>query len=167
MNQQLASLMAAMAAYDHGDAPRIQHFVKVHNFAATIGLLEGLDSPTLFTLEAAAILHDIGIYKSEALYGNSSGKHQEELGPAEARKLMNEVGGFTEEQIARVEFLIAHHHTYTGVDAPDWQILLEADYLVNAFEDNLSSDAIRAFEQKVFCSPTGKHLLEEMFLHER
>lgn len=167
MNQQLASLMAAMTAYDHGDAPRIQHFVKVHNFAATIGLLEGLEAPTLFTLEAASILHDIGIHKSEAVYGNSGGKHQEELGPAEARKLMNKVGGFTEEQIARVEFLIAHHHTYTGVDAPDWQILLEADYLVNAFEDGLSTDAIRAFERKVFRTPTGKHLLEEMFLHER
>ena len=36
MNTKLAQLMRAMINYDGGDVPRIQHFVKVHNFAATI-----------------------------------------------------------------------------------------------------------------------------------
>ena len=31
-------LMRAMINYDSGDVPRIQHFVKVHDFAATIGV---------------------------------------------------------------------------------------------------------------------------------
>lgn len=155
-----ARLMEAMTRYDGGDVPRIQHFVKVHNFAAAIAALEGLDEPTTFVLEAAAILHDIGIHPSERLYGDCSGKHQEELGPAEARRLMGEVGGYTEAQIERVCFLIAHHHTYTGVDAPDWQILLEADFLVNSFEDHLNEEAIRHFEEKVFKTASGRCLLE-------
>ena len=34
MNAKLAQLMRAMINYDGGDVPRIQHFVKVHDFAA-------------------------------------------------------------------------------------------------------------------------------------
>lgn len=152
-----------MVEYDKGDAPRIQHFIKVHDFAATIARLENVDEETTFILETAAILHDIGIHPSERKYGNASGKHQEELGPAEAMKLMEKVGGYTDEQMQRVCFLIAHHHTYSGVEGIDWQILLEADFLVNTFEDNLSQKSILTFENHVFRTPTGHHLLHEMF----
>ncbi len=163
MDLQHSRLLSAMTAYDRGDAPRIQHFVKVHNFAATIAQLEGVDEATAFVIETAAILHDIGIHESERIYGNCGGKHQEELGPAEARTLMARVGGYTQQQTDRVCFLIAHHHTYTGVDAIDWQILLEADFLVNAFEDNLSPGAILEFESKVFRTASGRRLLHDMF----
>lgn len=163
MEYKHAKLMAAMVEYDKGDAPRIQHFIKVHDFAATIARLENVDEETTFILETAAILHDIGIHPSERKYGNANGKHQEELGPAEAMKLMEKVGGYTDEQMQRVCFLIAHHHTYSGVEGIDWQILLEADFLVNSFEDNLSPKSILTFENRVFRTPTGHHLLHEMF----
>ena len=39
MDIRLARLMEAMVVYDRGDARRIEHFVKVHDFAATIGTL--------------------------------------------------------------------------------------------------------------------------------
>ena len=38
----LAQLMRAMIKYDGGDAPRIQHFVKVHDFARIIAIAEGI-----------------------------------------------------------------------------------------------------------------------------
>lgn len=160
MNKQHAKLIRAMVDFDRGDAPRIQHFLKVHDFAATIAALEGLDEESSFVLETAAILHDIGIHPAEKRYGNCSGKHQEELGPAEARKLLELVGGYTETQTDRVCFLIAHHHTYTDVEGMDWQILLEADFLVNSFEDHLSEEAIQHFEQHVFKTASGRRLLE-------
>ncbi len=163
MNKQHATLMAAMTAYDKGDVPRIQHFVKVHNFAATIAAAEDLDPATTFILETAAILHDIGIHPAEAKYGNCNGKYQEELGPAEADRLLRSLGGYTDEQIERVCFLIGHHHTFKGIDGMDWQILLEADFLVNSYEDNLSPSAIRTFEKNVFKTQTGKQLLEAMW----
>lgn len=99
MNTKLSQLMEAMIKYDCGDVPRIQHFIKVHDFAATIGTIEGLENECQFILEAAAILHDIGIHPAEKKYGNCNGKAQEELGPNEARNLLAEVGGFTEIQI--------------------------------------------------------------------
>lgn len=102
----LANLMRAMIKYDGGDAPRIQHFVKVHDFARMIAIAEGMNQEDLFVLEAAAILHDVGIHVSEARYGNCDGKHQEELGPDEARKVLSEVDGFTAAQIERICWLI-------------------------------------------------------------
>ena len=39
----LALLMRAMIKYDGGDAPRIQHFVKVHDFARMIAVSEGIN----------------------------------------------------------------------------------------------------------------------------
>ena len=163
MNIQLARLMQAMVSYDSGDVPRIQHFVKVHNFAATIGASENLDVETQFVLEAAAILHDIGIHPAEAKYGNGNGKAQEELGPDEARKLLQEVGGFTDAQTERVCWLIGHHHTYSNVTAADHRILLEADFLVNSFEDHLSPDGIVKFREKVFRSALAIDMLNKMW----
>lgn len=68
MELQHAKLIQAMVAYDRGDAMRIQHFMKVHDFAATIGRLENIDEETLFVLETAAIVHDIGIHLSEKIW---------------------------------------------------------------------------------------------------
>lgn len=160
---KLSLLMRAMIKYDGGDVPRIQHFVKVHDFARMIGVAEDVGSEQLFILEAAAILHDVGIHAAEAKYDNSHGKHQEELGPAEAKKVLAEVGGFTEQQTERICWLIAHHHTYTNVTSQDHRILLEADFLVNSFEDNLSKEAIASFRENVFRSPSAIYMLNMMW----
>ena len=152
-----------MVDYDRADPRRIHHFIKVHDFAAAIAALEGLDAETTFVLESAALLHDIGIHASEAKYGDTHGKHQEELGPPEAERLLHQVGGYTDAQIARITFLIGHHHTYTGVDGPDWQILLEADFLVNSYEDNLKPDAVARFAHAVFRTHSGLRLLGDMW----
>ena len=159
----LARLMRAIIKYDCGDVPRIQHFVKVHNFARIIGIAEGLGEEELFVLEAAAILHDIGIHAAEAKYGNCSGKHQEELGPDEAKKILKEVSGFDENQTERICWLIAHHHTYTDVTSADHRILLEADFLVNSFEGNVSKEGIISFCKNVFRSESAIAMLSDMW----
>ena len=151
MDIRHAKLISAMTEYDAGDTARIQHFIKVHDFAAAIAVSENVDAKTLF------------IHVSEKKYGDCSGKHQEIEGPPEARKLMEKLGGYTPEQTERVCFLIAHHHTYENVQGIDWQIILEADFLVNAFEDHLHENAVKTFESNVFKTATGKHLLHTMF----
>lgn len=161
--QILAALLQAMIKYDQGDAKRIQHLVKVHDFARMIAIAEGMDEEERFVLEAAAILHDVGIHAAEAKYGNCSGKHQEELGPDEARKVLAEVDGFTHEQTERICWLIAHHHTYNDGTAQDHRILLEADFLVNSFEDNISHEGIIAFRDNVFRSASAIRMLNDMW----
>lgn len=166
MNNQHAKMIEAMINYDKGDAKRIQHFLKVHDLAAAIGSLEGLDEETQFVLETAAILHDIGIHVSEQKYGSCNGKYQELEGPAEAQKLMEQVNGYTEKQIERVKYLIAHHHTYTDIEGADYQILVEADFLVNLYEEESKEHTIKKVRSKIFKTQAGTQMLENMFVAE-
>ena len=159
---RIEKLLTAMMEYDHGDVPRIQHFVKVYEFARMIGLMEGLDSKTQFTLESAAVVHDIGIHISEQKYGSSSGKYQELEGPAEAKKLLDGLE-WPADVTERVCYLVGHHHTLTGIDGIDYQILLEADYLVNADESGYSEGNISNTKRKLFKTKTGLRLLEAVY----
>ncbi len=158
----LDRVLEKMIAYDAGDARRIQHFLKVHAYAALIGRGEHLLPAVQERLEVAAILHDIGIHAAEEKYGSAAGKYQEIEGPAPARALLESLD-CEEALIERVCYLIAHHHTYGEVDGPDYQILIEADFLVNAYEDALSPQAIAAFREKCFQTESGKRLLDTMY----
>ena len=158
-----AEVVRRMVLFDKGDARRIQHFLKVYMFAALIGKMEGLPPEQQEILEIAAILHDIGIIPAEKKYGTSNGKLQEQEGPAYARALLQEAGGYQPELIDRVCFLIAHHHTYEGVDGPDWQILLEADFLVNSFEKNMPEEAIKKMRSRVFKTGSGIAMLNNQY----
>ena len=151
-----------MIDYYEGDAKRIQHFVKVHSFASLIAHMERLSDEQLIVLEAAAYVHDIGIKPAERLYGSSNGKYQEMLGPAQAEIMLKKCG-FTDEQIKRICYLVGHHHTYTDIDAPDYQILVEADFLVNLYEDNSSAEAIKYAYENIFKTKTGKGICKTMY----
>ena len=158
----LQNLMEAMLRWERGCPQRAQHLIKVHSFARWIGLSEGLEPETLRTLEAAALVHDIGIRPALEKYASSAGPLQEREGPAPAAELLSRAG-FEAERIDRVCHLVAHHHTYEGVDGPDWRILLEADYLVNAFEGEHHREAILAARENIFRTETGRRMLTEMF----
>lgn len=77
---RIAPLIQKMIAYNHGDAKRISHALKVHNYAKTIAILEKVNEYDLFNLESAAILHDIGIKVCEKKYNSTEGKLQEKKG---------------------------------------------------------------------------------------
>lgn len=160
--ERLDKLLVRMIEFDSGDPKRIQHFLKVHSYARLICGMENVDEHTRFLTEAAAIVHDIGIRPAEAKYGSCSGKLQELEGPAHARKLLEELD-FDTADIERVCYLVAHHHTYDNIDGVDYQILVEADFLVNFYEDNTSRDAITAALERIFRTSAGRRLCELCF----
>ncbi len=141
----------AAIEYDKGDPKRIQHFIKVHSFAMEIIYAENIDCKTAEIIETAAILHDIGIHKCEQKYGSCSGKYQE-------------IEGAENSLIERVCYLIAHHHTYVNIDSIDWQVLVEADFLVNIYEDNINTAAVKSIIEKFFKTQTGKKLAAILYL---
>ena len=148
MNIDIANVLATMINYEQGCPHRVNHFLKVHSFARIIGEAEGLNSSEQYILEVAAAMHDCGIRASLLKHGYYNGKMQEEEGPAVAEKMMLELG--MEEAIRdRVNFLIGHHHTYTNIDGSDYRILVEADFLVNIYEDELSADAIESVRKNI------------------
>lgn len=155
-------LIEEMISYFSGDPKRIQHFIKVHAFAKLIGETENLTEKELFTLETAAVVHDIGIKISEEKYGSCTGSQQETEGPTEAEKMLEKLG-FESETVKRVCWLVGHHHTYSGIDSPEHQILVEADFLVNLYEDRCSEKSVLSAYEKIFRTETGKRLCKTMF----
>ena len=157
-----AQIEKKMITYDSGDIRRIEHFMKVYGYAAAIGKLEGLDPRTQEILEAAALLHDIGIKVSEEKYHSSAGKYQEMEGPAEARKLLNGICPDTE-ITDRICWLIGHHHTYSDIRGLDHQILVEADFLVNLSEDHASEDSVLHTLENIFRTKSGIDFLRSIW----
>ena len=162
MNDKIDMLYQKMVEYYFGDPKRIQHFVKVHSFTKQIGISERLDNDTMFVLEAAALVHDIGIKPAEEKYESCSGKLQEQEGPAAAEAMLLSLG-FPRKYLDRICYLVGHHHTYTDIDGIDYQILVEADYLVNLYEDQCSQAGIKTAYQNIFRTDSGKLLCRMIY----
>ena len=158
----IAQLMEKMLAFSEGNLHDIDHLLRVWPYAKTIGELEGLDPETQYVLEAAAIVHDIACPLCREKYGNTHGKHQEEEGALMTRAFLQDTG-MRPEQIERVVYLVAHHHTFTGVDGIDYQILLEADYLANASENGYQKEQIEAFLARTVKTASGARLIRSVF----
>lgn len=156
-------ILFAMINYYGQDTRRINHFMKVYGFAKTIGEQEGLSEKELEILEAAAVVHDIGIKISEEKYNSSAGKYQELEGPDQAKILLENLG-YDEKFISEVCYIVGHHHTYKNITTLPYQILVEADFIVNLFEDSESKTAIKNAYEKIFKTETGKKIIEKMYL---
>lgn len=155
--KKTGEIMQAMIAYYAGDVRRINHFLKVFALAKTIGEMEGLEESAQEILEIAALTHDIGIRNSEKKYRSAAGNFQQIEGPPEAENLLREAG-VTAAVIDRVCWLIAHHHTYDDIRGSDYWILVEADFLVNAYEDQMSQEALRGAAEKLIRTASGEKL---------
>ncbi len=152
----------AMTEFYTGDIDRINHFLKVYGFAKVIGELEGLDENTEEILEVAALVHDIGIKISEEKYNNAAGTYQELEGPPVAEEMLGKLG-YRKELIDRVSYLVGHHHTYSKIDGMDYQILVEADFLVNIHENGIKKHEVEQIRAKIFKTKAGLVLLDRLY----
>ncbi len=158
----IAAIIEKMIIRSDGNIHDIDHLIRVWTYAKTIGELEGLDDECQFILEVAAVTHDIACPLCREKYGNTDGKHQEKEGGPLVREFLANTG-MTKTQIDRVAFLVEHHHTLEGIDSADWQILVEADYIVNASENGYSGQSIRSFLEKAAKTQSGKKLIKAVF----
>lgn len=126
-------MIEKMIVFCQGNTHDISHFLKVLSFASLIGRMESLDETDLNTLEYAAIVHDIACPLCRLKYGHTKGGYQEWESEPLLRLFLEEFP-ISESVKERVIYLVSHHHTYHPVDGIDHQILLEADFLVNAGE---------------------------------
>ncbi len=163
MQDRIRRLFLAMIDFDRGYPKLIQHFTKVHSYVRLIAASEGIDPHMAEVLEAAALVHDIAIPLCMQKYGSDAGQHQEKEGPPLARKLLGEAGGFTEAEIDRVCTLVGEHHTLSPIDGIDHQILLEADFIVNSFENAHDRPMLEHTWRRVFATPSGRRIYGTMF----
>jgi HD superfamily phosphodiesterase len=159
----ITRVMETMIRYFGHDVRRINHAMKVYDFAFLISSLEETDLRTREIIGYTAILHDIGIHEAERKYQSTAGTYQQIEGPPIARRILTDLG-VAEDCIGRVCFITGNHHTYNKIDGIDFQIVVEADFLVNIFEDGMSREAIESVRERVFKTGAGKELLSVMYL---
>lgn len=160
-----SEILVKMVEYSNGNRHDIAHLLKVYGYARTIAQCEDIPLFEQETVEIAAILHDIACPICRKKYGNTNGKHQEAEGEILAGEFLNDTD-LSEQMKERIVFLVAHHHTPKAVDGIDYQILLEADYLVNADESSYSKTNIENTLKTMFKTATGKKLLKSIYLQD-
>lgn len=151
-----------MIQYFGNDVRRINHALKVYGFATCIAKNENLSENELFITDTVAILHDIGIKNAEIKYNSSAGQYQELEGPEVAKSLLTDLN-LNPEILERILYIIGNHHSYHKIDGTDFQILVEADFLVNIDEDQFAPSAIESVRKKYFKTKTGIGILDAMF----
>lgn len=160
--QTINNVITKMITYSDGNKHDIAHFLKVYTYARMIGEMENLSERQQETLEIAAVIHDIACPVCRIKYGNTNGDNQEKESPELVEDFLKEVD-IDDEMKERINYLVSHHHTYTNVDGLDYRILLEADFLVNADESEMSEQAIKTARERVFKTSAGKKLLTSIY----
>lgn len=151
-----------LISYYQGNVNDIDHFMKVHSYAKMIAELENLSQETIYIIEIAAIVHDIACPLCREKYGIADPSKQEQESEALLRPFLEEFDIPTI-LLERIIYLVSHHHTYVNVDGIDYQILIEADFIVNATENISYRDRLPMSKEYLFKTNTGKELLKSIF----
>ncbi|HWR44135.1 HD domain-containing protein [Sporomusa sp.] len=120
------------------DQRRINHALKVLAYAESIMDGEGADEKTRKIVIITALLHDVGIKIAEQKYNSSAGTYQEIEGPPIVTEIMARHSE-PEDIIQRVAYIVGGHHTSAKNNGLDFQIIWEADLLVNIEEEGLDT----------------------------
>ncbi len=150
-------LIEKMKAYFGGDQRRIDHALKVLQYADAI--MKSEKDLSAIVVRAAAILHDIGIHEAERRHGSTAGKYQELEGPPIARKILEELQ-VEPSIIDHVCRIIANHHSARDIDTPEFRVVWDADWLVNIPEEFDLNDRQRIARliEKVFKTEAGEKI---------
>jgi hypothetical protein len=161
-NSRLRERIASeMKKYFGGDIKRVNHALKVAQYAEEIFKIEG-GHPLVIL--GSAYLHDIGIREAEKKYGSASEEDQEKEGKAIAEDILMKLNvqrGIVNE----ICDIIGHYHHPRKTETLNFQILFEADWLVNIQENGFSKDPKKVAEtiEKYFRTVTGKNLANGLF----
>ncbi len=156
-------IIQKMIEYFGTDVRRINHSLKVYGFASCIARREKLSDSDILIVDITAILHDIGIKEAEKKYNKTSGHYQEKEGPAVALKLLSEIN-LNKVTLDRICFLIGHHHSYQKINGLDFQILVEADFLVNINEDDMPKYSIESIRKNYIKTQTAISIIDSIYL---
>ncbi len=155
-NHLRSQLIAEMKKVFKEDTKRIEHALAVLNSAQQIRLAEGGDP---LIVQAAAILHDIGILEAERKYGSSAGKYQEIEGPPIAEKILKALL-IAPDAIEHICKIIDSHHSGGDIDTQEFKTVWDADLLINLGEQLAGMDRkeLRDFVDKRFRNENFKEI---------
>lgn len=147
--------------FNHGER-YVNHALQVTAFAEAIMQGEHIEQAYMQqVITLAGIFHDVGIPAAIEKHGSGAGPLQEREGEPIARALLTKLS-VRPDILERVCYIVGHHHTLTAVDGADFQVIWEADALVNI----PAAWGKRVFEQTLpelidlnFRTRTGKEII--------
>jgi hypothetical protein len=147
-----------------GDQKRIGHALMVLDFAEKIQHKEG---GRLDIIQAAAILHDIGIHEAERKYQSTAGKYQEIEGPPIAEGILKSLQ-WLQADIDHVCDIVGSHHCGNKIDTQEFRCIWDADWIVNMEHDyaDFPRDKKRKLMETVFRTPTGRQIAARLSFTE-
>jgi putative nucleotidyltransferase with HDIG domain len=156
-----------MKRYFQYDFKRIGHATKVARYAERIVKQEGGDPAVVLS---AAYLHDIGIKEAERKYNDSDVHHHEEEGPSIARQILERLKA-RQELIEEVCDIIGHHHHPRQQEALNFQIVYDADLIVNLEERQkegpVEEGDLGSSIDREFLTAGGRELARKVLFKER
>lgn len=164
MNAIKEALMRAMEVYFKEDTKRINHARRVTEYAEELLQREGGD---YLIVIGASVLHDIGIHQADKKYGSTIGKYQEQEGPPIARGILTKLG-VEQNQIEEICEIIAHHHSPGTITTKNFEILYDADWLVNLKDEYDIQDRAKLNNiiERVLLTQSGRTLARKIYLPE-
>jgi len=154
-------LIRAMKQEFGDDARRITHALAVLARAKEILSKEAAD-PRI--VQAAALLHDIGIQQAERKHGSSAARYQEAEGPPIARRILQEAG-LDSAAIEHICRIVGSHHSAGDLDTPEFRIVWDADWLVNLPDEfpGRSADDLQPLIARIFRTQAGRARARALF----
>jgi len=142
----------------------VEHSLKVLSCAERIYDLEGVNQAFVKdVITLGSIFHDTGIPAALKKHGSPEFAFQEKEGEVTARSALAELKVRPDIR-ERVCYIVSHHHSFDCIDGMDFQILWEADMVVNLQEGNctLNGEPPEKFIERNFKTGAGKKLVEEI-----
>ncbi len=159
MKSEAVQLMQEYFAPDQG---QVQHALAVTEFAERIYTGERVEQPfTALVVTLAGLFHDVGIPEALRLHGTAAGPYQEEAGEPIARRLLTSLS-VRPDVLERVCYIVRHHHSQEFIDGLDFQIIFEADALVNLPNRHRAGRLTGSLAEtiaQVFVTDTGRKLI--------
>ncbi len=90
--------------------------------------------------------------------GYLSGKE----GAPVARNMLESLG-YDADLIERVCYPVGHHHACENIDGSDYQIPVEADFLVNIFEGRMELTGAKQIRKTIFKTQGGKEIFDLLY----
>lgn len=155
-NNETALLHHALL-YEQGHIRRTEHILKVYALAKLLGEKQNISPEEKIILHASAIVHDIAIkYCKEHFQGDASQPKQQEVAPKMVQHFLKQAN-YDACYFQPVTDLVLHHHDYHAIHDHLLQLLIEADIIINCYENQWSGDILQK-NLPLFSTDTGKEL---------
>lgn len=146
------------------DSTQIAHTLCVHEYTRMLAMRERYDERKRGLLEIAALLHDIGCPSAKWKYGDSLPIHQQQEGMCIAADWFASDPSWLDTQEAQwVVDVVGAHHNAVQAEVLGFEVLYEADLIVNLFEGYYPVDYADVYYHKMVRTKSGKQLFRQLF----